>query len=64
MMKMKMNMKITVITYYAKAEHERRDEINREYAEIELNIMKYVNYNSVTFGIPKRCQAALVLILF
>ena len=44
-MKMKMNMKITVITYYAKAEHERRDEINREYAEIELDIMKYVNYN-------------------
>ena len=61
---MKMKMKITVIVYYAKAEHERRDEINREYAEIELDIMKYVNYNSVTFGISKWCQAALVLILF
>ena len=36
---------ITVIANYPKAEHKRRPEINRKYVEIELDVMKYVNYD-------------------
>ena len=36
---------ITVIANYPKTGPERRDEVNFEYVEIELDIMKYVNYN-------------------
>ena len=46
---------ITVIANYPKARHERRDEVNCEYAEIELEVTKYVNYVSVTAGTSKRC---------
>ena len=53
---------ITVIANSPKTEHECHDEVNREDVEIELDIIKYVNYDSVTVGISKRCQAALVLI--
>ena len=36
---------ITVIANYPKAGHKQRGEVNHEYVEIELKVMKYVNYN-------------------
>ena len=55
---------ITVIANYPKAGHKQRGEVNRQYVEIELDVMKYVNYSLVTVGISNRCQAALLLIPF
>ena len=54
---------VTVIANYPIA-GQHCDDVNLEHVEIELNIMKYVNYNSVTVEISKRCQSALVLIPF
>ena len=51
---------IAVIANSPKAELEHHDELSREYVEIEIDVMKYVNYDSVTIGISKRCQAAVV----
>ena len=55
---------INVITNYPKTGYEHCDKVNREYAEIELDIMKYVNYSSVAVGISKRSQTAFVIMPF
>ena len=55
---------ITAVANYQKAGQERCDEADRDYVEKELDVTKYVNYDSQTVGISKRCHAALVLIPF
>ena len=55
---------ITAVANYQKAGQERSDEANRDYVETELDVTKYVNYDSLTVGISKRCHPALVLIPF
>ena len=51
---------ITVIANYPKAGHERRDEVNRENVEIELDVMKYVNYDSVEKYLQKKRKTKIV----
>ena len=55
---------IKVIANYPKTGYEHYDKVNREYVEIELDIMKYVNYSSIAVGISKRFQTAFVIMPF
>ena len=55
---------INVIANYPKTGYEHYDKVNREYVEIVLDIMKYVNYSSIAVGISKRFQTAFVIMPF